>query len=102
MSPTPAVVNLNDGALLDPREHLSDRWRSLQIVRLDGGARRELVSDGVEHAVYVLGGDGTARTETQAVPLERGIALTAPKGTELTLEAGAEGLECFHVVLAVG
>ncbi|MGH2870818.1 MAG: hypothetical protein ACRDNK_25020 [Solirubrobacteraceae bacterium] len=101
MAPQPGIVNLNDGELLEPRDHLSDRWRSLQIVRLDPGERRVFSSDDVEHAIYVLGGEGIADNASQQIGLETGIALTVPKGSGITVAAAGSVLELFHIALEV-
>jgi mannose-6-phosphate isomerase-like protein (cupin superfamily) len=100
----PGVVNLEDGRLVEPREHLSEGWRSLQFVELASAERRELVSETVEHTLYVISGAGTAepKGEGETIVLEHGVALTAPMGAWLEIEAGNDGLAYFHAVLAVG
>lgn len=94
----PGVVNLLDGRRLEPTEHLSDRWRSLQVSRIAPGASERFVADDCEHAIYVMEGRGRVASSTQDVPIEGGTALTLPKASAATLTAEAE-LQIFHVML---
>lgn len=93
------IVNLNDGAVFDPRGVLAGAWRSFQIRTLDPGAAGSLVSDVVEHAAYVLRGSGAARSGGEEFELTPGMAVTIPKGDGAELLAGSEPLVLFVVTL---
>ncbi len=95
-----AVVHLRDAPLVDPSRLLSDRWRAIEVIRLEPGAQRELPAGDIEHATYVLDGEGTLKTASQEIGISPGVAVTLPKGTAATYIAGDRALEIFHVALA--
>jgi mannose-6-phosphate isomerase-like protein (cupin superfamily) len=97
--PPARVLNLADGQPLTPTETLSERWRTLEIIKLAPSDERPFEAGQVEHAAYVLYGDGSARSADEEIALQPGTALTLPRGSSATLVAGAVGLEVFHVAL---
>jgi mannose-6-phosphate isomerase-like protein (cupin superfamily) len=98
--PTAKVVNLNDGQRLVPNDTLSPSWRALEILRLAPGEQQSLEAGQLEHAVYILSGTGSARSDGQQIELEPRLALTLPRGSSAVLHGGEDGLAAFHVELA--
>ncbi len=94
-----AVVHLRDAPLVDPGEFLSERWHTIEVIRLPPGSQRELPAGDIEHATYVLDGEGTLRTASQEIVVSTGVAVTLPKGTSAIYTAGDRTLEIFHVAL---
>ncbi|WP_406206363.1 hypothetical protein OH807_32675 [Kitasatospora sp. NBC_01560] len=103
------ITDLRRRGAVDPSRVLTGPLRVVGLQWLDPGHSAEVVSDAVEHALYVTAGSGTATVPDDAaredadpgVPLVEGTALTLPLGTRTVLTAGAAGLEYFHAVLAV-
>ncbi len=93
------VVNMLDGAPVDLKQHLAGGWRSAQLRRLAAGAQARLAANGVEHALYVVGGEGSAWVGDRAIELRPGVALTFPRGSAVALFAGDKELELFVVIL---
>lgn len=92
------IVNLREERV-DPREHLSDRWRTLEVATVPPGDELHFEAGEVEHATYILRGSGTARTSSEEIELRPGLGITLPKGTAATYRALEEPLEVFHVAL---
>jgi len=99
-----AITALRRGRAVDPTRVLTGPLRGVGLSWLDPGRAVDLAADGVEHALYVTAGSGSATTPATPptdVPLAEGTAVTLPLGTRTTFTAGPDGLEYFHAVLAV-
>jgi len=96
-----AITALHRGRAVDPGGVLTGPLRGVGLSWLEPGAGIHLSADGVEHAVYVTAGAGSASTAEAEIPLAEGTAVTLPLGGEATLIAGEAGMEYFHAVLAV-
>lgn len=103
------ITDLRRRGAVDPGRVLSGPLRAVGLRWLDPGHRTEVAAEGVEHALYVTAGSGTATgPEAEApeapdagIPLVEGTALTLPLGARTVLTAGTAGLEFFQAVLAV-
>jgi mannose-6-phosphate isomerase-like protein (cupin superfamily) len=93
------VLNLLDGEPVDMRRYLAGGWRSIQLRRLTAGRQERLAAEGVEHALYVLRGQGSAQVGDRAIDLRPGVALTFPEGSATDVRAGTDELELFVVTL---
>ncbi|GAA0690517.1 hypothetical protein GCM10010193_51090 [Kitasatospora atroaurantiaca] len=96
-----AITALHRGRAVDPGRALTGPLCGVGLSWLEPGAGVHLSADGVEHALYVTAGAGSASTAGAVVPLAEGTAVTLPLGEETTLTAGERGMEYFHAVLAV-
>jgi hypothetical protein len=92
------LVNLNDGAVVDPKGALIGAWRSFVLRRIPAGDVDVLDADGVEHLVYVVSGSGTATAGGGAVSFATGSAFTIVRGDGVRFEA-TEPVELFVTTL---
>ncbi|MFG3052025.1 hypothetical protein ACGFZP_13875 [Kitasatospora sp. NPDC048239] len=118
------ITDLRRRGAVDPGRVLTGPLRAVGLQRLDPGRSTEVASDGIEHALYLTAGSGTASVPdpdpdpdaadaaglggpadqeeaADSIPLMEGTALTLPLGTRTVLTAGTAGLEYFHAILAV-
>ncbi|MGV9266043.1 hypothetical protein ACWDRR_15440 [Kitasatospora sp. NPDC003701] len=103
------ITDLRRRGAVDPSRVLTGPLRAVGLRWLEPGRCTEVAAEGVEHALYVTAGSGTAtgpEAEGQEVPdagipLVEGTALTLPLGARTVLTAGTAGLEFFQAVLAV-
>ncbi|MBP0448326.1 hypothetical protein J5Y04_02010 [Kitasatospora sp. RG8] len=103
------ITDLRRRGAVDPGRVLTGPLRVVGLQWLDPGRRTEVAAEGVEHALYITAGSGTATVPDAdgqagpdaAVPLVEGTALTLPLGARTVLTASTAGLEYFHAVLAV-
>ncbi|MFF2042637.1 hypothetical protein ACFVVX_19625 [Kitasatospora sp. NPDC058170] len=116
------ITDLRRRGAVDPGRVLTGPLRAVGLQWLDPGRSTEVASDGIEHALYITAGSGTASVPDPgpdptaengdpadpgeaapdtAVPLLEGTALTLPLGTRTVLTAGTAGLEYFHAILSV-
>ncbi|MFJ3790049.1 hypothetical protein [Kitasatospora sp. NPDC090091] len=104
------ITDLRRRGAVDPSRVLSGPLRAVGLQWLDPGRSTEVTAEGVEHALYVTAGSGTATVPDDdaaqaapdaGVPLVEGTALTLTLGERTVLTAGTAGLEYFHAVLAV-
>jgi glyoxylate utilization-related uncharacterized protein len=94
------VVSLLDGRPLDPKPVLAGDWRWLRMLELGPGESERLEPGGIEYAVYVMDGEGTAQLADRTVPIREGSALTLLEGAGATL-AASTGLTLFLVAVGV-
>jgi hypothetical protein len=94
------LVNLNDGAPIDPAGVLRGAWQGFVLQRVAAGARHRLDADGVEHLVYVVAGSGTASATAGGEPVRfaEGTAFTIVRGDGVRFEAD-EPVELFVATL---
>ncbi|MFF1798257.1 hypothetical protein ACFVXQ_29270 [Kitasatospora sp. NPDC058263] len=103
------ITDLRRRGAVDPSRVLTGPLRAVGLRWLDPGRTTEVIAEGVEHALYVTAGSGTATGPDDAAeeapdagfPLVEGTALTLPLGGRTVLTAGTAGLEFFQAVLAV-
>ncbi|MFE7190900.1 hypothetical protein [Kitasatospora sp. NPDC057541] len=107
------ITDLRRRGAVDPSRVLTGPLRAVGLQWLDPGRSVEVTAEGVERALYVTAGSGTAtvpeaetgdETSTagdSGIPLVEGTAVTLPLGARTVLTAGTAGLEFFHAVLAV-
>ncbi|MFB7472007.1 hypothetical protein [Kitasatospora sp. NPDC056184] len=121
------ITDLRRRGAVDPSRVLTGPLRAVGLQWLEPGRSVELTAEGVERALYITAGSGTAtapeaetetETETEGetgaeteddastaddsrIPLVEGTAVTLPLGARTVLTAGTAGLEFFHAVLAV-
>ncbi|MFF7589208.1 hypothetical protein ACFZCK_17130 [Kitasatospora purpeofusca] len=105
------ITDLRRRGAVDPTRVLTGPLRAVGLQWLDPGRSVEVAAEGVERALYVTAGSGTATVpgaEADAstvadsgLPLVEGTALTLPLGERTVLTAGTAGLEYFHAILAV-
>ncbi|MEU6235320.1 hypothetical protein [Kitasatospora sp. NPDC047058] len=103
------ITDLRRRGAVDPSRYLTGPLRVVGLQWLDPDHEIEVVAEGVEHALYVTAGSGTASAPDSdeqegpdaGIPLVEGTALTLPLGARTVLSAGTAGLEYFHAVLAV-
>ncbi|MFB7674359.1 hypothetical protein ACFC26_23400 [Kitasatospora purpeofusca] len=105
------ITDLRRRGAVDPTRVLTGPLRAVGLQWLDPGRSVEVAAEGVERALYITAGSGTATvpgTEADAstvadsgLPLVEGTALTLPLGERTVLTAGTAGLEYFHAILAV-
>ncbi|MFI9326991.1 hypothetical protein ACIGZJ_05510 [Kitasatospora sp. NPDC052868] len=115
------ITDLRRRGAVDPGRVLTGPLRAVGLQWLDPGRSTEVASDGIEHALYITAGSGTASVpdpdadpdaaepgdpagqeeSADGIPLLEGTALTLPLGTRTVLTAGTAGLEYFHAILAV-
>ncbi|GAA2819346.1 hypothetical protein RMN57_29295 [Kitasatospora sp. CM 4170] len=104
------ITDLRRRGAVDPSRVLSGPLRAVGLQWLDPGRSTEVTAEGVEHALYVTAGAGTATVPDDdpaqaapdaGVPLVEGTALTLTLGERTVLTAGTAGLEYFHAILAV-
>ncbi|WP_405365056.1 hypothetical protein [Kitasatospora sp. NBC_00039] len=103
------ITDLRRRGAVDPSRVLTGPLRAIGLQWLDPGRSTEVAAEGVEHALYITAGSGTATApdaDAEAgpdagIPLLEGTALTLPLGARTALTAGTAGLEYFHAVLAV-
>ncbi|MFF7459043.1 hypothetical protein [Kitasatospora sp. NPDC008115] len=112
------ITDLRRRGAVDPSRVLTGPLRAVGLQWLEPGRSVEVTAEGVERAMYITAGSGTAtapETETEAdaagseestvadsgIPLVEGTAVTLPLGARTVLTAGTAGLEFFHAVLAV-
>ncbi|MBW4722182.1 hypothetical protein [Saccharothrix obliqua] len=94
------VVNLREVREIDAGDFLSGPLGRIRLPHLQPGQREALVAQGQEHTLFVVRGNGNAVSGSVTVALRPGVALTLPLGSEVTVEAGGEGLELFIASLA--
>lgn len=90
-------VHLEPGASVRPAGLLAG-WERFRVVHLAPQASEQL-DPAMEHAVYVMRGDGDARLDATTVRLREGSALVLVRGTGATVVAGASGLEVFLIAV---
>ncbi|WP_030391874.1 hypothetical protein [Kitasatospora purpeofusca] len=105
------ITDLRRRGAVDPTRVLTGPLRAVGLQWLDPGRSVQVVAEGVERALYITAGSGTATVpgaEADAstvadsgLPLVEGTALTLPLGERTVLTAGTAGLEYFHAILAV-
>ncbi|MCX4688889.1 hypothetical protein OG401_32120 [Kitasatospora purpeofusca] len=105
------ITDLRRRGAVDPTRVLTGPLRAVGLQWLDPGRSVEVAAEGVERALYITAGSGTATVpgaEADAstvadsgLPLVEGTALTLPLGARTVLTAGTAGLEYFHAILAV-
>ncbi|WP_327682542.1 hypothetical protein [Kitasatospora sp. NBC_00458] len=103
------ITDLRRRGAVDPSRVLTGPLRVVGLQWLDPGRSAEVAAEGVERALYITAGSGTATvpgSESSTVPdagipLVEGTAVTLPLGARTVLTAGTAGLEYFHAVLAV-
>ncbi|WP_405007089.1 hypothetical protein OHV13_26100 [Kitasatospora purpeofusca] len=105
------ITDLRRRGAVDPTRVLTGPLRAVGLQWLDPGRSVEVAAEGVERALYITAGSGTATvpeagTDAPTVgdsglPLVEGTALTLPLGARTVLTAGTAGLEYFHAILAV-
>ncbi|GAA1395185.1 hypothetical protein GCM10009639_30060 [Kitasatospora putterlickiae] len=111
------ITDLRRRGAVDPSRVLTGPLRAVGLQWLDPGRSVEVTAEGVERALYITAGSGTAtvpgaETGSEAggeestaadsgIPLVEGTAVTLPLGAHTVLTAGTAGLEFFHAVLAV-
>ncbi|MFJ8433386.1 hypothetical protein ACIQ9P_19005 [Kitasatospora sp. NPDC094019] len=106
------ITDLRRRGAVDPTRVLTGPLRAVGLQWLDPGRSVEVAAEGVERALYITAGSGTATVPEQdgtgastvadsGLPLVEGTALTLPLGARTVLRAGTAGLEYFHAVLAV-
>jgi mannose-6-phosphate isomerase-like protein (cupin superfamily) len=96
-----AIFDLRRERQVDPRSVFTGPLRTIYLLQLPSGQRSELVAAADEHTLFVLGGSGTATSADTTVALARGVSLTLPLGSSVTLTGGTGPLECFVASLAV-
>ncbi|MER7703588.1 hypothetical protein ABTX81_11890 [Kitasatospora sp. NPDC097605] len=116
------ITDLRRRGAVDPSRVLTGPLRAVGLQWLDPGRSVEITAEGVERALYITAGSGTAtvpQAEATAeataeagpgseataadagIPLVEGTAVTLPLGAHTVFTAGTAGLEFFHAVLAV-
>ncbi|MER6361837.1 hypothetical protein [Kitasatospora sp. NPDC001527] len=107
------ITDLRRRGAVDPTRVLTGPLRAVGLQWLDPGRSVEITAEGVERALYITAGSGTATApEAEAgneesaeadagIPLVEGTAVTLPLGARTVFTAGTAGLEYFHAVLAV-
>ncbi len=105
------ITDLRRRGAVDPSRVLTGPLRAVGLQWLDPGRSVEVVAEGVERALYITAGSGTATVPgaeagastvaDSGIPLVEGTALTLPLGARTVLTAGTAGLEYFHAILAV-
>ncbi|MDY0815798.1 hypothetical protein [Kitasatospora purpeofusca] len=105
------ITDLRRRGAVDPGRVLAGPLRAVGLQWLDPGRSVEVAAEGVERALYITAGSGTATVpEAEAgaptvadsgFPLVEGTALTLPLGARTVLTGGTAGLEYFHAILAV-
>ncbi|MFJ4667309.1 hypothetical protein [Kitasatospora purpeofusca] len=105
------ITDLRRRGAVDPTRVLTGPLRAVGLQWLDPGRSVQVVAEGVERALYITAGSGTATApgaEADAstvadsgLPLVEGTALTLQLGERTVLTAGTAGLEYFHAILAV-
>jgi hypothetical protein len=107
------VIKLRAVRDVDALEYLAGPLRRARLVRLSAAETETLVADDQEHVLFILSGIGTAMTNSVTnsvtnsapnstpVPLRKGVSVGVPFSGNVTLKAGADGLEFFVVSLAV-
>ncbi|MFF2349481.1 hypothetical protein ACFVVL_06850 [Kitasatospora sp. NPDC058115] len=117
--PGTVITDLRRRGAVDPSRVLTGPLRAVGLQWLDPGRSVEVTAEGVERALYITAGSGTATVpgaEADAgseagnepsaagdsgIPLVEGTAVTLPLGARTVFTAGTAGLEFFHAVLAV-
>lgn len=94
-----SIVHLEHGHPVDPKHFLSGAWREIGVRRIPTGDVDRLVADGVEYAVYVMGGEGRAENGGGQIEVTEGTAMTVLRGDEVTFASGRDPLELFVVAL---
>jgi hypothetical protein len=95
------VINLREVREVDAGNFLSGPLGRIRLPQLQPGQQESLFAEDQEHTLFIVGGNGNAFSGSTTVALRRGVALTLPLGTGVTVEAGSEGLELFIASLAV-
>ncbi|WP_328954144.1 hypothetical protein [Kitasatospora purpeofusca] len=103
------ITDLRRRGAVDPSRVLTGPLRAVGLQWLDPGRSVEVAAEGVERALYITAGSGTATVPgadastvaDSGLPLVEGTALTLPLGARTVLTAGTAGLEYFHAILAV-
>nr|BEK69386.1 hypothetical protein KPHV_66130 [Kitasatospora purpeofusca] len=103
------ITDLRRRGAVDPTRVLTGPLRAVGLQWLDPGRSVEVAAEGVERALYITAGSGTATVPgadastvaDSGLPLVEGTALTLPLGARTVLTAGTAGLEYFHAILAV-
>lgn len=95
------VVNLRELGEVDARTVLTGPLSRVRLIQLRPGERETLVADTQEHVLFTLRGNGSVVTGSATVPLQHGVAVTLPLGSNVTVEAGIDGLELFIASLAI-
>ncbi|MFD9063559.1 hypothetical protein ACFVZ3_18825 [Kitasatospora purpeofusca] len=103
------ITDLRRRGAVDPTRVLTGPLRAVGLQWLDPGRSVEVAAEGVERALYITAGSGTATVPgadastvaDSGLPLVEGTALTLPLGAHTVLTAGTAGLEYFHAILAV-
>ncbi|MFB6892764.1 hypothetical protein ACFCX4_26025 [Kitasatospora sp. NPDC056327] len=105
------ITDLRRRGAVDPSRVLTGPLRVVGLQWLDPGRSTAVAAEGVERALYVTAGSGTATVPgadpgsgtgtDSAIPLVEGTAVTLPLGARTVLTAGTAGLEYFHAVLSV-
>ena len=94
-----SIVHLDAGHPVDPKRFLSGAWREIGVRRVPQGDVERLVADGVEYAVYVMGGEGRAEIGGGRTEVAAGTAMTVLRGDEVTFASESDPLELFVVAL---
>ena len=89
------VLKLGDGKPIDPTKYFAGPWQSIQLLRVAPGDHAEFSGATAEHCFYVVRGKGSARSGSRTIDLSPGHGLAVPKGGDVTVEAGNQGLELF-------
>ncbi|WP_380281057.1 hypothetical protein [Kitasatospora purpeofusca] len=107
------ITDLRRRGAVDPSQVLTGPLRAVGLQWLDPGRSVEITAEGVERALYITAGSGTATApgaeagddastaDDSGIPLVEGTAVTLPLGAHTVFTAGTAGLEYFHAVLAV-
>ncbi|MFH9422939.1 cupin domain-containing protein [Streptomyces sp. NPDC017529] len=99
--PRSAVHHLDHDSTVDPATSFDGPLRTIRTLTLDPGESESFASDGAEHVLFVLDGEGTAAGSGTDLPLAAGTAITLPLGGEVKISSGAGPLRLFHTVMDV-
>ena len=92
-----ARVRLQPNQSIEPSAHFNGPWQSIALQRVRTGERANLSGASMEHALYVVAGNGVASTRDRSIPLKRGGGLAVPRGGQVTVEATGPDLELLLV-----
>jgi mannose-6-phosphate isomerase-like protein (cupin superfamily) len=93
------IVHLEDRQPLDPSPYFNGPWKAIERRVLGEGERFELAADAMEHAFYVVNGNGRAVSRSREVELGPGEGIALPEGGQVVVQASDDGLELILVTV---
>jgi len=95
------IVDLNHAREVDPRAVFTGPLRAIHLTKLAANEHKQLSATGVEYTLFVTAGSGHIVSGDAKVPLDYGVSVTLPLGSEVVVAASDAGLEIFMASLDV-